>query len=352
MKNKLRLTERNLINLIKKIISEQTPEEIAAQYGRDVNLNLLPNYATAQPGTQPTTQPTAQLVTQPTAQPVAQRQVACPTGYRQKTQGPYGLCDQSPAIQKLQKQFNITPDGKLGPMTLKFIREMLGDPKKTQITDEEINTYIKQSTPDAVGATNAQTTTNQQLSTGGLVLKINKNTKSLGVINQAYTKGGKIILTNNKGDEIYDTTCQLLTTKPAKFNSLSPQSIGYVQSINNQSDNGIVNSIYNYFCKNTNRIDVTKAINDDLNNPSVGLKKTYPTIKLRGTRFIAEKNKNSIWIKNENNETLFFTACGQNLDNGFFKFNFNISKELQTANLAVKLSFTKAAVQNLCPKKA
>ena len=72
MKNKLRLTERNLISLIKKIISEQTPEEIAAQYGRDVNLNLLPNYATAQPAAQPTTQPGTQPGTQSGTQPGTQ----------------------------------------------------------------------------------------------------------------------------------------------------------------------------------------------------------------------------------------------------------------------------------------
>lgn len=330
MKNKLRLSENNLISLIKRVLLEQddmdTPETLAQRQQQTVSQQ------------------------QPAAATQQQSANYCPYGYQKVDSGPYFVCSESENIKLLQQALKVNPDGKFGTNTLRAVFAKFG---KISVTDGDIKTIAPNAkTPPASAAPNAQTTTNQQLSTGGLVLKINQNTQSLGVINQAYTKGGKIILTNNKGDEIYDTTCQLLTTKPAKFNSLSPQSIGYVQSINNQSDNGIVNSIYNYFCKNTNRIDVTKAINDDLNNPSVGLKKTYPTIKLRGTRFIAEKNKNSIWIKNENNETLFFTACGQNLDNGFFKFNFNISKELQTANLAVKLSFTKAAVQNLCPKKA
>lgn len=337
MKNKLHLSENNLILLIKRVLLEQddmdTPESLAQR--------------------QQQTAPQQQTVSQQ-QQPAAaaQQQSAnyCPYGYQKVDSGPYFVCSESEKIKPLQQALKVNPDGKFGTNTLQAVFAKFN---KISVTDDDIKSIAPNAkTPPTSAVPNAQTTTNQQLSTGGLVLNINQNITSLGVINQAYTKGGKIILTDNKGDEIYDTTCQLLTTKPAKFNSLSPQSIGYVQSINNQSDNGTVNSIYNYFCKNTNRIDVTKAINGDLNNPSVGLKKTYPTIKLRGTRFIAEKNKNSIWIKNENNETLFFTECGQNLDNGFFKFNFNISKELQTANLAVKLRFTKAAVQNLCPKKA
>ena len=333
MKNKLQLSENNLISLIKRVLLEQddmdTPESLAQRQ-------------------QQTASQQQQTVSQQQQPATTQQQSVnyCEYGYQKVDKGPYFVCSESENIKPLQQALKVNPDGKFGTNTL---RAVFAKFKKISVTDDDIKTIAPNAkTPLANAAPNAQTTTNQQLSTGGLVLKINKNTKSLGVINQASTKGGKIILTNNKGDGIYDTTCQLLTTKPAKFNSLSQQSIGYVQSINDQGDNGIVTSIYNYFCKNTNRIDVTKAINDDLN----GLKKTYSTIKLRGTRFIAEKNKNSIWIKNENNETLFFTACGQNLDNGFFKFNFNISKELQTANLAVKLRFTKAAVQNLCPKKA
>ena len=337
MKNKLQLSENNLISLIKRVLLEQddmdTPESLAQRQQQTASQQQLTVSQQQQPAT--TQQQSVNY---------------CEYGYQKVDKGPYFVCSESENIKPLQQALKVNPDGKFGTNTL---RAVFAKFKKISVTDDDIKTIAPNAkTPLANAAPTAQTTTNQQLSTGGLVLKINKNTKSLGVINQAYTKGGKIILTNNKGNAIYDTTCQLLTTKPAKFNSLSQQSIGYVQSINDQGDNGIVTSIYNYFCKNTNRIDVTKVINDDLNNPNFGLKKTYPTIKLRGTRFIAEKNKNSIWIKNENNETLFFTACGQNLDNGFFKFNFNISKELQTAKLAVKLRFTKAAVQNLCPKKA
>ena len=345
MKNKLRLTEVNLISLIKRVLLEQTTQNNKPAYSGmgDDDISYLQQQQTASQQQQTVSQ----------QQPATTQQQSvnyCEYGYQKVDKGPYFVCSESENIKPLQQALKVNPDGKFGTNTL---RAVFAKFKKISVTDDDIKTIAPNAkTPLANAAPNAQTTTNQQLSTGGLVLKINKNTKSLGVINQAYTKGGKIILTNNKGDGIYDTTCQLLTTKPAKFNSLSQQSIGYVQSINDQGDNGIVTSIYNYFCKNTNRIDVTKVINDDLNNPNFGLKTTYPTIKLRGTRFIAEKNKNSIWIKNENNETLFFTACGQNLDNGFFKFNFNISKELQTAKLAVKLIFTKAAVQNLCPKKA
>lgn len=321
MKNKLRLTERNLINLIKKIISEQTPEEIAAQYGRDVNLNLLPNYATAQPGTQPTTQPTAQLATQPTAQPVAQRQVACPTGYRQKTQGPYGLCDQSPAIQKLQKQFNITPDGKLGPMTLKFIREMLGDPKKTQITDEEINTYIKQSTPDAVGATNAQTQQPMQNNAGVVVNIAADYGGTIGYVNKAYfdSKKNQIQLTRNSGAVKATTSCKLLSSN-------SPKAIYYKQVVSGMQSKMEQESVnieprlknilyYNFCSKNVTNVNVTNLIVSEL--------KALPTDNNRFTgqsfRAVKAYATNSIYIKNENGATILYTNCNSLSKNNFYR---------------------------------
>ena len=168
---------------------------------------------TAQPGTQPTAQPGTQPTAQPVAQPVAQRQVACPSGYRQKTKGPYGLCDQSPAIQRLQKQFDITTDGKLGPNTLKYIRYFFKEPKKRQITDEEINNYIKQSTPDAVGVANAQTQQPMQ-NNAGIVVNIASNYGgTIGYVNKAYfdSKKNQIQLTRNTGAVKATTSCKLLS---------------------------------------------------------------------------------------------------------------------------------------------
>ena len=113
MKKKLRLIERDFISLVKKIVLEQTDD--------------MDDYASL-------TQREAERQ-QKLAQPAAQRPVACSGGYRQKEKGPYGLCDESAAIKRLQKQFGITQDGKLGPTTLRYIREMFQNQKKTQITD-------------------------------------------------------------------------------------------------------------------------------------------------------------------------------------------------------------------------
>lgn len=317
MKNKLRLTERNLINLIKKIISEQTPEEIAAQYGRDVNLNLLPNYATAQPGTQPAaqpgTQPTAQPGTQPIAQPTAQRQVACPSGYKQKDKGPYGLCDQSIAIQKLQKQFNITPDGKLGPMTLKFIREFLQDPKKTQITDDEINNYIKQSTPDAVGVANPQTQQPMQ-NNAGVVVNIAANYGGgLGYINKSFMKGGYIQLTDRTGNVKITTSCESLKTKKGIRYQFTRDGTKQIPIAIPDKLYNILN--YNFCSKNVTNVNVTNLIVSEL--------KALPTDNNRFTgqsfRAVKDASTNSIYIKNEKGATILYTSCNSLSKNNFYR---------------------------------
>jgi hypothetical protein len=306
MKNKLRLTERNFINLIKKIVLEQTAEELAAEYGRDVNLNLLPNYATAQPGTQLGTQPTEQ----PTAQPAAQGQVVRPTGYRQKDKGPYGLYDQSPAIQKLQKQFNITPDGKLGPNTLKFIREFLGDPKKTQITDEEINTYIKQSTPDAANAQTQQPMQNN----AGVIVNINANYGGdVGYVNKSFMKGGYIQLTDSAGRTRVTTSCESLKSKKGiryvvKGNGYEKKPITIDDKLYN-----ILN--YNFCSKNVTNVNVTNLVISEL--------KALPTDNNRFTgqsfRAVKDDATNSIYIKNEKGATILYTSCNSLSKNNFYR---------------------------------
>lgn len=141
MKKKLRLTERNFINLIKKIVLEATP------YAGLDDMNDI-EYLTQRDAEQ------QQPIAQPIAQPKTQRQVACPTGYRKKDQGPYGLCDQSVAIQNLQKTFNITPDGKLGTRTLQAIQTKFKDKEKKEITDDEIKSIVNKTTTGAVGTKN------------------------------------------------------------------------------------------------------------------------------------------------------------------------------------------------------
>jgi len=145
MKTKLRLTEKNFINLIKKIVLEQTTQNNKPAYSGmgDDDISYLQQQ---------------QLAAQPAAQPRIQRQVACQTGYRKKDQGPYGLCDQSVAIQNLQKKlqtkYNIAVDSKLGPRTLQAIQTEFNNKEKKEITDDEIKSIVNKPTTGAVGTKN------------------------------------------------------------------------------------------------------------------------------------------------------------------------------------------------------
>jgi hypothetical protein len=167
MKKKLHITERNFINLIKKIVLEQTDD-------------------------MDTPESLAQRQQQQLAQPAAQRPVACSGGYRQKEKGPYALCDESTAIQKLQKHFRITEDGKLGPTTLHYIRYFFQDPYKINVSDDEINNISKQSAPDAVGTTSKSTSVNKYNPVGplktlnGNLIKISNSSYAVESIYASY----------------------------------------------------------------------------------------------------------------------------------------------------------------------
>jgi hypothetical protein len=236
MKKKLRLIERDFISLVKKIVLEQTDD-------MDDNASLTQRDAEQQKLAQPT----------PIAQPRA-----CSGGYRQKDRGPYALCDESTAIKSLQKQFNITQDGKLGPTTLQYIRTMLQNPKKTQITDDEINTYIKQSTSDAVGTTSKSTSVNKYnpakpLPTlNGKVIKIGNSNYSVESIYASY------ITTWNNGEfTIYINVNQTgsVGSKKYKFGTncslLKNNIIKLVGSTTNYSfdDSTVSKTIINHFCQ-------------------------------------------------------------------------------------------------------
>ena len=351
MRKLMQINENKLIGIIKNMLLEQSPEELAAQYGRDVNLNLLPNYATAeQPAEQPAQQPAA-AVQQPAAvQPAQQSANYCPYGYQKVAQGPYFICSESEKIKQLQTALKLPADGKFGINTLQAVYKQF---KKLAVTDDEISGLVnKTNKGGTAGVANpAGTQQNNLLSTGGLVKNLNRDIGNLGYINNVYSRNNKIILTNKKGEEIWETDCKALSTIPQKFKDLKTDSIGYVATINDAQDSDTVNLINNFFCKNTKRLDVTKAINDDLINPSIGLVKTYgkPKINL-GNRFIAEKNGNNIWIKNQGGTTLFYSACGDNFDNSFFKINVDYNDKLKT-NTTIKLRFTKKAVERFCTAK-
>jgi len=235
MKKKLRLIERDFISLVKKIVLEQTDD-------MDDNASLTQRDAEQQK----------------LAQPAAQRQVACPGGYRQKEKGPYALCDQSTAIQRLQKQFRITQDGKLGPTTLRYIRYFLQDGNKINVSDDEINTIIKQSASDAVGTTSKSTSVTKYnpakpLPTlNGKVIKIGNSNYTVESIYASYIttwENGEFTIyinvnqTGSVGSKKYKfgTNCSLL-----KNNIIKP-----VGSTTNYSfdDSTVSKTIINHFCQ-------------------------------------------------------------------------------------------------------
>ena len=343
MRKLMQINENKLIGIIKNMLLEQqddfdTPETLAAR-----NPQQQPAAAVQQP---------AAAVQQPAAvQPTQQSANYCPYGYQKVAQGPYFICSESEKIKQLQKALKLPEDGKFGANTLQAVFKQF---KKLAVTDEEISDLVNKTTKGGTAgvANPVGTQQNNLLSTGGLVKNLNTSIGSLGVIFNVYSKNKKIILTNKNGDEIWETDCKALSTIPQKFKSLSKNSIGAVVYIRDAQDSGYVDeSINNFFCKNTKRLDVTKAINDDLRNPNIGLVKTYgkPTINL-GNKFIAEKNGNSIWIKNQGGTTLFYSACGENFNNSFFTVNVNYNDDLKTGEF-IKLRFTKKAVEGFCTVK-
>ena len=305
MRKLMQINESKLIRVIKNMLLEQSAEEMAAQYGRDVNLNLLPDYATGQPAAQP--------AAQPVAQPAAQRPVACAAGYRQKEKGPYVLCDQSTAIQRLQKQFNITQDGKLGPTTLQYIRKMLQNPKKTQITDDEINTYIKQSTPDAVGATNAQTQQPMQNNAGVVVNIAADYGGGLGYINKSFMKGGYIQLTDRTGNVKITTSCESLKSKKGIRYQFTRDGTKQIPITIPDKLYNVLN--YNFCSKSTTNVNVTNLVISEL--------KALPTDNNRFTgqsfRAVKDASTNSIHIKNEKGATILYTNCNSLSKNNFYR---------------------------------
>lgn len=329
MKNKLRLSENNLISLIKRVLLEQddmdTPETLAQR--------------------QQQTAPQQQTVSQQQPAAATQQQSAnyCPYGYQKVNSGPYFVCSESENIKPLQQALKVNPDGKFGTNTLRAVFAKFG---KISVTDGDIKTIAPNAkTPPASAVSNAQATTNQQLSTAGLVRKINQETKSLGFVKDAYTQWGQIFFRNKQNQPIYSTNCESLMKKPREFKDLN--ATGFVKSITDTTDSNFISNVYNYFCKNTNRISVTNAVKSDL----ITLGKKYKVNINVGNSFIAEKYNNTIQIKNEKSKILFYTECGPNLDKGYFTFKFNIGDN-KTENRPGILINTKTAVQNLCTKKS
>jgi len=193
MRKLMQISENNLVGIIKNMLLEQSAEEIASQYGRDVNLNMLPTQGV--PAVQPAAaqQQPAAAQQQPAAavqQPAQQSANYCPYGYQKVTQGPYFICSESENIKNLQKSLGIPPDGKFGINTLRAVYKKFG---KISVSDDEINTFIKQSTPDAVGTTNAQT--QQPASKSTFVNKYNP-------AGPLTTLNGKVIKISNNALEV------------------------------------------------------------------------------------------------------------------------------------------------------
>jgi len=339
MKKLMQINETKLIGIITNMLLEQTDDMNSTEYLTQISGQQQ----------QPAAQQQTTTVQQPAVVPPG-----CPYGYQKITQGPYFPCSESEKIKQLQTALKLPNDGKFGANTLQAVYKQF---KKLAVTDDEISDLVNKTTKGgtagvAAGVANpVGVQQNNLLSTGGLVQNLKMTIGPLGYIFNVYSRNKKIILTNKKGEAIWETDCKSLSTIPQKFKSLLKKSIGYVATINDAQDSGTVNLINNFFCKNTKRLDVTKAINDDLRNPNSGLVKTYgrPKINL-GNKFIAEKSGNSIWIKNQVGTTLFYSACGENFNNSFFTVNVNYNDKLKTGEF-IKLRFTKKAVEGFCTVK-
>jgi hypothetical protein len=131
MKKKLHITERNFINLIKKIVLENTDDmdDIASLTQREAERQ------------QKLAQPT------PIAQPRTQGQVACLGGYKPPTNDVYGLCSGGPLVGKLQQYLGFpNPDSKFGPITQQALVKKLNKSTITKAEIEELSMGSAQAT--------------------------------------------------------------------------------------------------------------------------------------------------------------------------------------------------------------
>jgi hypothetical protein len=288
MKKKLHITERNFINLIKKIVLENTDDmdDIASLTQREAERQ------------QKLAQPT------PIAQPRTQRQVACP-GYKTPTNGVYGLCSGGPLVEKLQQYLGFSnPDSKFGPITQQTLVKKLN---KSTITKAEIEELFKSNAATSIDATNQNIKQNNL----GIVVNL-RNVEPNTSFEKAFVaktdKGEIINITDYRGVTFYSTSCKAMET--SRFWNLGTQKYDDFSKFDK-----LVNKLkYNFCSKRVTNVNVTNIIKTTTEISSEERRRFRS-----GSSYRAVIVNNSIRILTEINETIFFTDCTNLKTNTFFR---------------------------------
>jgi peptidoglycan hydrolase-like protein with peptidoglycan-binding domain len=288
MKKKLHITERNFINLIRKIVLEQTDDMNSIEY-------LTQRDAEQQKLAQPT----------PIAQPRTQGQVDCPGGYEPPTNDVYGLCSGGPLVGKLQQYLGFPkPDNKFGPITK---QALVKKTNKTTITKDEIEKLSKSSAATSVDAINQNVKQNNL----GIVVNL-KNVEPNTSFEKAFVtktdKGEIINITDYRGATFFSTSCKAMET--SKFWNLGTKKYDDFSKFSK-----LINKLkYNFCSKRTTNINVTNIIKNTLEISAAERRRFKP-----GNNYRAVIINNSIYILTESNDTIFFTDCNNLKNNTFFR---------------------------------
>lgn len=174
----------------------------------------------------------------------------CPT-YQKVDKGPYFMCSQSDNIKSIQKDLNITPDGKFGIDTLNAVYKKF---KTTSLTDNMINEfYSKIDEFEDVEPSAEKTNSNELTSFNKQTIKISSTpyfvTRIYANYDTKWQNGEFAIYINatqpgsfGKIKYTFVTNCSLLTKNTVQITKTTKK-----YTFN---DSNVSNQIKNHFCKN------------------------------------------------------------------------------------------------------
>lgn len=348
MKKKIQISEGNLISLIKRIVLEQKVNPIRT------NLNYTPTalQQVASLQQKPETQTAAPPVATGTedmddAQSLAQRDAyqkqklaqqkknqtrVCKGGYKEPTNGIYGLCSGGPLVGQLQKYLGIPEDNKFGPQTE---RTLLAKQKIKTITKDQINNLTTKNSLESNTA-NAQTQQPMQNNVG-IVVNL-RNVEPNTSFEKAFTtkKDGRevINITNPQGYTFFSTSCKLLQN-----NNFWNIGVGDYENFS-KFPNLVKKLKYNFCSKTATNINVTKLIKG---NTSQIPNNDQRNILGKAFRAVINTDK-TIHIVSDRAEVVLYTDCNNLKTNTFYKnygqqINKGKSIKLPALGEAIKPSF-------------
>jgi hypothetical protein len=315
MKKLMQIDENKLIEIIKSMLAEQTVTPVRS------NINYTPSsISTFDIPTQKVQGSIGmgddnieylaqqQAAQQQQASKQQQKSRVCPSGYKEKTIGPYKLCDSGKAIKTLQTKLGFKGsaiDGKLGVLTMNAAKNQKLTETNGTILDSKINNFNSN-----------VVTTNTNQNNLGVVIDV----RGLGIstLNKAFVKnndGNEIILmTTSLGAVVYSTTCKLLTQNKI-------WAITRKQFIEAQSVPKLTQRLYYNFCSKTaTNINVTKLIKG---YASVLPKNEQSLIQGNTFRATIKQNEfKSIHIISDSNAVVLYTDCNNLKTNNTFYRNY------------------------------